>query len=243
MGASKRTAEIYVQALSQHSRTQFVTVRFGNVLGSAGSVIPIFKQQIKAGGPVTVTHPDMKRYFMTIPEACQLILQAGAMGHGGEIFILDMGEPVKIVDLARDLIRLSGLVPDEDIAITFTGMRPGEKLFEELSFDAEQAKKTTHEKIFVGTFRPYAREQIEQGLAELHDLSDGSSGDRIRQAFATLVPEYSPESLTLSQKAPTTTVNAHEGSDGDATPAVPASERTSVPEEPRPLERLSAPLL
>ncbi len=208
MGASKRTAEIYVQALSQRTQTQFVTVRFGNVLGSAGSVIPIFKQQIAAGGPVTVTHPEMKRYFMTIPEACQLILQAGTMGRGGEIYVLDMGEPVKIVDLARDLIRLSGLVPDEDIAVTFTGMRPGEKLFEELSFDAEKAQKTDHEKIFVGTFSPHPWAEVERGLAELHSLSDGSSGERVRQAFKRLIPEYTPEGLSTSQRPPETNKRA-----------------------------------
>jgi FlaA1/EpsC-like NDP-sugar epimerase len=192
MGVSKRTAEIYVQALSQRSSTQFVTVRFGNVLGSAGSVIPIFKQQIAAGGPVMVTHPEMQRYFMTIPEACQLILQAGTMGRGGEIFVLDMGKPVKIVDLARDLIRLSGYTPDEDIAIEFSGIRPGEKLFEELSFDAENATKTRHPKIFVGTFRPYAWEAVERGLARLHALSEGSAPHAIRAAFQELVPEYVP---------------------------------------------------
>ncbi len=192
MGVSKRAAEIYVQALSQKSKTHFITVRFGNVLGSAGSVIPIFKQQIARGGPVTVTHPEMRRYFMTIPEACQLILQAGAMGKGGEIFILDMGEPVKIVDLARDLIRLSGLTPDEDVAIQFTGMRPGEKLFEELTFDAEKAEKTRHPKIFVGNFRPYAWTHVERSLERLHVLTDGSEPDRIRAAFRELVPEYEP---------------------------------------------------
>lgn len=194
MGASKRTAEIYVQTLSHKSRTKFVTVRFGNVLGSAGSVIPIFKQQIAAGGPVTVTHPEMQRYFMTIPEACQLILQAGAIGRGGEILILDMGKPVKIVDLARDLIRLSGLTPDEDIAIEFSGVRPGEKLFEELAADAEAVVKTRHPKIFVGTCRRYGWEQVERGLARLHALSDGFDPQEIRAAFQGLVPEYTPPS-------------------------------------------------
>lgn len=235
MGVSKRTAEIYVQALSQRTETQFVTVRFGNVLGSAGSVIPIFKQQIAAGGPVTVTHPEMKRYFMTIPEACQLILQAGAMGRGGEIFILDMGEPVKIVDLARDLIRLSGLTPDEDIAVTFTGMRPGEKLFEELSFDAEKAQRTGHDKIFVGTFRAIPWEQVEGGLCELHSLSDGSSGERIREAFARLVPEYTPEALAPSQKPPAATRSAA------ATPPPSATgSAANLAQDDRNVDRISA---
>ncbi len=155
MGATKRVAEIYVQALSQRSSTRFVTVRFGNVLGSAGSVIPIFREQIARGGPVTVTHPEMTRYFMTIPEASQLVLQAGSMGHGGEIFILDMGDPVRIVDLARDLIVLSGLRPVDDIEIQFSGIRPGEKLVEELSTDAEHADKTKHPKVFIGRIKPH----------------------------------------------------------------------------------------
>lgn len=193
MGASKRVAEIYVQSLSQRSATRFVTVRFGNVLGSTGSVIPIFKEQIAAGGPVTVTHPEMKRYFMTIPEACQLVLQAGTMGQGGEIFILDMGQPMKIADLARDLITLSGLTPEVDIEIRFTGVRPGEKLFEELAVDDEAAEKTRHPKIFVGRFRPYERGRMERGIDRLRSAV-GQPAEEIRALLRELVPEYqSPE--------------------------------------------------
>jgi FlaA1/EpsC-like NDP-sugar epimerase len=189
MGATKRVAEIYTQALAQRSNTRFVTVRFGNVLGSNGSVIPIFKQQIAAGGPVTVTHPDMQRYFMTIPEASQLVLQAGAMGSGGEIFILDMGEPVKIVDLARDLITLSGLRPGIDIEIKFNGVRPGEKLFEQLATDAEHADKTKHPKIFIGRIAPPAWAEVLHRLDRLVALVDGNAG-QVRAALRTLVPEY-----------------------------------------------------
>jgi FlaA1/EpsC-like NDP-sugar epimerase len=190
MGATKRVAEIYTQALAQRSKTRFVTVRFGNVLGSNGSVIPIFKQQIAAGGPVTVTHPDMQRYFMTIPEASQLVLQAGAMGAGGEIFILDMGEPVKIVDLARDLIRLSGFRPDEDIEIKFNGVRPGEKLFEQLATDAEHADKTKHPKIFIGRIASPAWAEVTRGVDELIALGDSDDPGRVRAALRGLVPEY-----------------------------------------------------
>jgi FlaA1/EpsC-like NDP-sugar epimerase len=190
MGATKRVAEIYMQTLAQRSQTRFVTVRFGNVLGSSGSVIPIFKQQIAAGGPVTVTHPDMQRYFMTIPEAAQLVLQAGAMGNGGEIFILDMGEPVKIVDLARDLITLSGLRPGEDIEIKFNGIRPGEKLFEQLSTDAEHADKTKHPKIFIGRVASPAWSEAVSGLDQLLALVDGNDPARIRRALRGMVPEY-----------------------------------------------------
>ena len=190
MGATKRVAEIYTQALGQRSKTRFVTVRFGNVLGSNGSVIPIFKEQIARGGPITVTHPDMKRYFMTIPEASQLVLQAGAMGGGSEIFILDMGEPVKIIELARDLIRLSGLRPDEDIAIEVSGVRPGEKLFEELSTSTEYADKTKHPKIFIGRIAPISWVDASRGVDDLVSCVE-SEPETIRTSLHALVPEYS----------------------------------------------------
>lgn len=190
MGATKRVAEIYIQALSQKSSTKFVVVRFGNVLGSAGSVIPIFREQIARGGPVTVTHPDMTRYFMTIPEASQLVLQAGAMGEGGEIYILDMGAPVRIVDLARDLIELSGLRPVEDIEIHFSGVRPGEKLVEELSTSAEQADKTRHPKVFIGRIRPHDWDTVVRGVDVVCELARAAEPERIRGALLDLVPEY-----------------------------------------------------
>jgi FlaA1/EpsC-like NDP-sugar epimerase len=192
MGTSKRVAEIYVQALSQRSKTRFVTVRFGNVLGSNGSVIPIFQEQIAKGGPVTVTHPDMRRYFMTIPEAAQLVMQAGAMGNGGEIFVLDMGQPVKIADLARDLITLTGLKPGDDIEIKFTGLRPGEKLFEELSVDAEHAEKTRHPKIFVGRLRPCDWEGLQDQL-DLLAKTPAVDPSAIRAQLKRIVPEYTPD--------------------------------------------------
>ena len=160
MGASKRIAEIYVQSLQPHFTTRFITTRFGNVLGSNGSVIPRFKQQIEKGGPVTVTHPDITRYFMTIPEACRLVLEAGSMGKGGEIFVFDMGESVKIADLAKKMIRLAGLMPDKDIEIAYTGLRPGEKLYEELLNDQENTVPTHHEKIMIGKVRPAVYEEI-----------------------------------------------------------------------------------
>ncbi len=190
MGATKRVAEIYIQALSQRSSTRFVTVRFGNVLGSNGSVIPIFKEQIARGGPITVTHPDMRRYFMTIPEASQLVLQAGAMGQGGEIFILDMGEPVRIVDLARDLITLSGLRPDDDIEIRFSGVRPGEKLFEELSTSSEQADTTRHPKVFIGRIKAHSWDAVIAGVEALLGASSAFTSERIRSLLREVVPEY-----------------------------------------------------
>jgi FlaA1/EpsC-like NDP-sugar epimerase len=201
MGASKRVAEVYVQALAQRSKTKFVAVRFGNVLGSAGSVIPTFKEQIRRGGPVTVTHPEMKRYFMTIPEACQLVMEAAAMGNGGEIFVLDMGEPVKIADLARDLIRLSGLGEDE-IRIEYTGVRPGEKLFEELSTGGENMSRTRHPKIFIGTFSHYPIEQVESGLERIATATDAATRDVVVAAIRTLVPEMRDPDTDLPAPEP-----------------------------------------
>ncbi len=189
MGATKRVAELYVQARNQNSHTRFVAVRFGNVLGSAGSVIPIFKEQIARGGPVTVTHPDMRRYFMTIPEASQLVLQAAGLGRGGEIFVLDMGEPVKIVDLARDLIRLSGLTPEKDIELRFTGLRPGEKLFEELSTAEERAEKTRHPKIFIGKLPTLPQSEVQELLRALFDGVEGLTNEEAVKRLQRMVPE------------------------------------------------------
>lgn len=191
MGASKRIAEMYIQALDPVSDTDFVTVRFGNVLGSAGSVVPIFKQQIARGGPVTVTHPEMQRYFMTIPEASQLVLQAATMGQGGEIFVLDMGEPVKIVDLAKELITLSGFRAGEDIEITFTGLRPGEKLFEELRMEGENMQRTRHEKIHIWRTILCERNSLGAGISALIHTARTQDAQQIAEAIHQLVPEYS----------------------------------------------------
>ncbi len=193
MGCSKRICEIYVQALAKHieksgqTSTQFITTRFGNVLGSNGSVIPLFREQIKHGGPVTVTHPEIIRYFMTIPEACQLVLEAGAMGKNGEIYIFDMGKPVKILDLAKRMIRLSG---SKDIKIEFTGLRHGEKLYEELLNKAEHTKPTYHEKIMIADVREYEYEEINHNVNALIQVSYDYDDIRTVKAMKRMVPEF-----------------------------------------------------
>ncbi|MEP7147344.1 MAG: nucleoside-diphosphate sugar epimerase/dehydratase [Acidobacteriota bacterium] len=189
MGASKRIAEIVVQGLNQEYETNYVAVRFGNVLGSAGSVVPIFSEQIRKGEAITVTDKEMTRYFMTIPEASQLVLQAGALGTGGEIFILDMGQPVKIVNLAEDMIRLSGLTPYEDIDIVFTGVRKGEKLFEELEITGENLDRTNHPKIFIGKIAKYTNKEVERIVESFGSAVEASDESRIRQLFNDVLPE------------------------------------------------------
>lgn len=197
MGATKRLAEMYVQSLGEHLRqkygkgsTVFITTRFGNVLGSAGSVIPLFKEQIKKGGPVTVTHPEMIRYFMTIPEACHLILQANAMGKGGEIFVFDMGEQVKIVELAKKMIRLAGLSPLKDIRIVFTGLRPGEKLYEELLTDYEHTLETPHQRIRIFETRKYDMSELKEAFEELVRHAESNHLEETIRAMKQLIPEY-----------------------------------------------------
>jgi FlaA1/EpsC-like NDP-sugar epimerase len=195
MGATKRLAEMYIQALyaSRLAQTKFMAVRFGNVLGSSGSVIPLFQKQIAEGGPVKVTHPDMTRYFMTIPEASMLVLQSAAQGTGGEIFVLDMGKPVKIMDLARQMIELSGLKPDEDIQIEFVGIRPGEKLFEEISHRGESFVPTTHPKILRFVSSPLDFREIQKILRRLRDSLFQLEPDRLKSSLKEAVPEYYPQ--------------------------------------------------
>ena len=194
MGASKRCAEIYTQNLNRRSEhTAFITTRFGNVLGSTGSVVPLFRKQIEAGGPVTVTHPDITRYFMTIPEAVSLILQAGSMGSGGEIFVLDMGDPVRIVDLAEQMIRLTGLEPGHDIAIEYTGLRPGEKLYEELFHAAESLRATAHPKILLSASRERDWDDIQQQLQALGQACGSRDIARLHVVLQQLVPEFVPD--------------------------------------------------
>jgi FlaA1/EpsC-like NDP-sugar epimerase len=194
MGATKRVSEILVQGQNgcALSDTRFMTVRFGNVVGSVGSVVPLFKKQIEKGGPVTVTHPEITRYFMTIPEACQLILQAGSMGVGGEIFILDMGTPIRIDDMARDLIRLSGFEPDVDIRIEYIGLRPGEKLYEELITEGEGIIPTSHEKILVFKGKECNLDVLNGGIDELARLAYEQDPQKIRDKLQEIVPEYRP---------------------------------------------------
>ena len=194
IGASKRICEMVIQTYNQRSKTEYVAVRFGNVLGSNGSVVPLFKQQIREGGPVTVTHPDIIRYFMTIPEAVSLVLQAGAYAQGGEIFILDMGEPVKILDLAENMIRLSGLVPGEDIEIKFTGLRPGEKLYEELLIDDDNKKETANKRIFIGQPIKIDEAEFDEKMKEL-EKATFSEDENIRQVVKKLVPEYTIQQI------------------------------------------------
>jgi len=190
MGATKRLGEMICQASNQENKTKFVSVRFGNVLNSRGSVIPIFREQIKKGGPVEVTHPEMKRYFMLISEACLLVMQAGSMGKGGEVFVLDMGEPVKIVNLAKDMIRLSGLEPDKDIAVVFTGIRPGEKLFEEILTAEEGTEATQNKKIFMAKLSELNPEALKNKIKQLEDTVNFSEKDKVISLLKSIVPHY-----------------------------------------------------
>ena len=190
MGATKRICEMIIQTMNRHSQTEFVAVRFGNVLGSNGSVIPLFKEQIRCGGPVTVTHPDIIRYFMTIPEAVSLVLTAGGLAKGGEIFVLDMGQPVKIKDLAENLIRLSGYRPGEDIKIEYSGLRPGEKLFEELLMNEEGMQKTDSKKIYIGKPIEIDEEKFFQELNTLHHYAEADDKQQILHLLAVIVPTF-----------------------------------------------------
>jgi len=203
MGATKRAAEIYCQNLnSRTASTAFITTRFGNVLGSAGSVVPLFEKQIRKGGPVTVTHPGITRYFMTIPEAVRLILQAGSMGAGGEIFVLDMGEPVKIVDLAEQMIRLSGMEPGKDIRIEFTGLRPGEKLYEELFHKSESLMGTTHPKIMLSASRQVDWDEMQRLLEKLRAACAEREVETLRALLHEMVPEFVQQTVTDATTKP-----------------------------------------
>jgi len=218
MGASKRIAEIYVQSLNKsinskdfrfsnglsqlnHTRpiTRFITTRFGNVLGSNGSVIPRFKEQIEKGGPVTVTHPEITRYFMTIPEACRLVLEAGCMGNGGEIYIFDMGKSVKIIELAKRMIRLAGLIPNQDIKIEYSGLRPGEKLFEELLNDNENTMPTHHEKIMIGKVREYLFDEVNSQIYDLINHAKNNDDMQVVKAMKQIVQEFKSKNSVFEE--------------------------------------------
>ncbi len=198
MGASKRLAEIYTQSSDQANKTRFVTTRFGNVLGSNGSVIPLFRKQIENGGPITITHPDITRFFMTIPEACQLVLQAAAIGKGGEIFVFDMGESVKIKELAYKMLQLSGLEEGRDIKITYTGLRPGEKLYEELLNDRENTLATHHEKIMKASISPYPKEHFLPDFEELSSIFRQGNVDALIRKMKQIIPEYISQNSRFS---------------------------------------------
>ncbi len=203
MGATKRVGELIMSAMPSTngaSRTKFVAVRFGNVLISSGSVVPIFQKQISAGGPVTVTHPEARRYFMTAQEAVQLVLQAATMAQGSDIFVLDMGEPIRIIDLARNMIQLSGLVPDEDIKIRLIGLRPGEKLFEELNLNCENTVPTRHEKIRILRGPRANLETIQRWIQELESLLHRRERQAVIEHLRKLVPEYKPHILQTHRK-------------------------------------------
>ena len=201
MGATKRAAEILCQNLDRSGSTRFTTVRFGNVLDSAGSVVPLFREQIKTGGPITVTHPEITRYFMTIPEACQLIMQAETVGKGGEVFVLDMGKPIKIAYLAEQMIKLSGKKPGKDIEIKFVGLRPGEKLYEELFHDQEKLLDTGYEKLRLAKARIYDTAEWAALIEDLVIACRQSDQEKILQQLKRLVPEFKPE-LINSCSAP-----------------------------------------
>ena len=195
MGATKRVAEDLLQSLSHRGQTKFTAVRFGNVLGSNGSVVPLFADQIRRGGPVTVTHPEIKRFFMTIPEAVQLVLQASLFGQGGEVFVLDMGEQVKVVDLARNMIVLSGLVPDQDIQIVYSGLRPGEKLYEELFEETEQVEPTQHVKIRRAISPPAMQsDRLDLAIVHLETAVRQGDDDELIRRLKEAVPTYIPTS-------------------------------------------------
>ena len=194
MGATKRIGEMILQAKAKGSRTKFMAVRFGNVLGSKGSVVPLFKKQIEEGGPVTVTHPDVRRYFMSTKEAVQLVLQASALGTGGEVFILDMGEQIKILDLARDLINLSGFEPDKDISIEIIGLRPGEKLYEEMLHNIEKDKATKHDRVYISQSDDFDPRKLREQVKELEKLVNLMDNNQIIEKIREIVPAYNPHS-------------------------------------------------